>query len=218
MMARLRIYETFLSLQGESTRIGRRCFFIRLAGCNLDCSYCDTALARSFDAGEERDIADLVAEAVASGADFVEVTGGEPLAQDAVIGLLETLLAQGFEVALETNGSLPLDRVPEPVIRIVDYKLPSSRMTARMLPENFRSLRPHDEVKFVIGGRADYEAACEAIARFKLAEQTPHLLYSPVWGAVNFAELASWIIADRLPGRMQIQLHKIIWGPETSGV
>lgn len=218
MMARLRIYETFLSLQGESTRIGRLCFFIRLAGCNLDCSYCDTAPARPFDAGGEREVADLVAEAAASGADFVEVTGGEPLAQDGVIELLEALLAHGFEVALETNGSLPLDRVPEPVIRIVDYKLPSSRMTARMLAANFRRLRPHDEVKFVIGGRADYEAARAAIAHFELAKQTPNLLYSPVWGAVDFAELASWIIADRLPGRMQIQLHKIIWGPETSGV
>jgi len=218
MMARLRIYETFLSLQGESTRIGRLCFFIRLAGCNLDCSYCDTAPARSFETGEERSIDELVAEAAASGADFVEVTGGEPLAQDGVIELLEELLARGLEVALETNGSLPLERVPEPVIRIVDYKLPSSRMTARMRPENFRRLRPHDEVKFVIGGRADYEAARVAIAHFELAKQTPNLLYSPVWGAVDFAELASWIIADRLPGRMQIQLHKIIWGPDKPGV
>ncbi|MGE4563994.1 MAG: 7-carboxy-7-deazaguanine synthase QueE [Victivallaceae bacterium] len=207
-----------MSLQGESTHAGRLCFFVRLAGCNLDCSYCDTPAAKPFDAGCVRSVAEIVAEAVASGANFVEVTGGEPLAQADSIELLEALLAAGLEVALETNGSLPLDRVPPGVIRIVDYKLPSSGMAQRMLPENFRRLNGRDEVKFVIGSREDYQAAREVLERFDIAKQTANILYSPVWGAVDFAELASWIIADRLPGRMQIQLHKIIWGPDTSGV
>ena len=128
------------------------------------------------------------------------------------------LTERGFEVLLETSGALPVAAVPEAVCRIIDYKLPSSGMNDRMLPENFRHLRPHDEVKFVIGDAADYDCAAAAVRTFDLATQTPHILYSPVWGGRPCQELAERIIADHLPGRMQIQLHKIIWGPERTGV
>lgn len=212
------VYETFTSLQGESTLAGRRCFFIRLAGCNLDCAYCDTRPARDVAAGCERPISELVQQAVESGAGFVEVTGGEPLAAAETPELLRRLLAAGLTVALETNGSLPVKPVPAGVRRIIDYKMPSSGMAERMLPENFTGLTALDEVKMVIGGREDYEFARRVIERFKLAEQPAELLFSPVWGKIEFRDLAAWIIADRLPVRMQIQLHKIIWGADAVGV
>lgn len=217
-MATLRVYETFLSLQGESTFAGRLCYFIRLAGCNLRCSYCDTGVAQPFDAGSDVEIEELVRRAVASGSPLVEVTGGEPLAQPGTPVLLTALLDEGLEVLLETNGAVAVDQVPEGVHRIIDYKLPSSGMAERMLAANFQALTPDDEVKFVIGGRADYDFAKKVIVEYDLASQTPNLLYSPVWGSVGFEELASWVIEDRLPGRMQIQMHKIIWGPERAGV
>lgn len=214
----LRVFETFTSIQGESSHAGRLCFFIRLAGCPLRCRYCDTAYARDFAAGAERPIAELVREASLSAIHLVEITGGEPLAQPESLTLMERLTERGFEVLLETSGALSTAAVPEAVCRIIDYKLPSSGMNDRMLPENFRHLRPHDEVKFVIGDAADYDCAAAAIRTFDLAAQTPHILYSPVWGGMPFRELAERIIADRLPGRMQIQLHKIIWGPDRMGV
>ncbi len=217
-MATVRVFETFLSLQGESTHAGRLCWFIRLAGCNLDCSYCDTRCARSFDAGREVATADLAAAASASGAPLGEVTGGEPLAQSGTPELLERLLATGMDVALETNGAVDIAVVPRGVCRIVDYKLPSSGMADRMLERNFHCLTPRDEVKFVVGSREDYEFAGATIRRFRLPEQTLNLLMSPVWGAVSWEELAGWIIADRLPVRMQLQLHKLIWGADRQGV
>lgn len=217
-MTQLRIVEQFLSLQGESTHAGRLCYFIRLAGCNLRCSYCDTAIALDFQAGTPVDVAELVDAAVASGAPLVEVTGGEPMAQSGTPELLRALLAAGLEVAMETNGSLPLDAVPEQVIRIVDWKLPSSGMESRMLAANFRQLRPRDEVKFVIGSREDYESAKRVLDEYAIAGQTGNILYSPVWGKIDFEALAGWLIADRLPGRMQIQMHKVVWGPEKTGV
>ena len=218
MAAALRVFETFLSLQGESTHAGRLCWFIRLAGCNLNCSYCDTRCARSFEAGREMSVADLITAALDSGAPLVEVTGGEPLAQTGTPELLAQLLATGVDVALETNGAVDITSVPPGVCRIVDYKLPSSGMTDRMLEGNFRCLTPRDEVKFVVGSREDYEVAGEVLRRFRLPEQTPNLLMSPVWGAVSWETLAEWIIADRLPARMQLQLHKLIWGADRQGV
>ncbi len=215
---RLRVCETFTSIQGESSHAGRLCFFIRLSGCPLRCRYCDTAYARDPEVGAERSVDELVREASLTGIDLVEITGGEPLAQPESLTLMRKLTDRGFEVLLETSGALPVAAVPEAVRRIIDYKLPSSGMNDRMLPENFRHLRPHDEVKFVIGDAADYDCAAAAVRAFDLAAQTPHILYSPVWGGMPFRELAERIIADRLPGRMQIQLHKIIWGPERTGV
>lgn len=217
-MAKLRVHETFLSLQGESTFAGFLCFFIRLAGCNLDCNYCDTQVARPFEAGEWMEIEDLVELAVRSGSPLVEVTGGEPLAQADTPLLLQALLDAGLDVLLETNGSMPIDVVPEGVHRIVDYKLPGCGMANRMLPQNFREINANDEVKFVISDRADYDFAKKVIVEYDLASKTEHLLFSPVWGRIAFDDLAAWIVEDRLPGRMQIQMHKIIWGPEKTGV
>ncbi|MBO5763393.1 MAG: radical SAM protein [Lentisphaeria bacterium] len=214
----LRIYETFLSLQGESSHAGKVCFFIRLAGCNLRCSYCDTCKAQPADAGTLRSVEELVQLAVESGADTVEVTGGEPMLQEECVALLQGLLDAGKTVLMETNGSVPLDAVPEKVCRIIDWKLPSSGMDSEMCRENFRNLRPHDEVKFVIGSREDFLAAKAVAGEFAIAEQTPHILYSPVWGAVAFADLAAWIIAENMPGQMQLQMHKLIWGATAEGV
>ncbi len=217
-MPELRVHETFLSLQGESSFAGRLCFFIRLAGCNLNCSYCDTPQAQPCDAGEFMSVEKLVELAAASGSPLVEVTGGEPMLQAETPVLLRELLDAGFEVLLETNGALSLAEVPEEVHCIVDCKLPGSGMSQRMLPENFRSLKHIDEVKFVISGREDYDFAKKIIVKYDLASQTENLLYSPVWGSISFEELAQWIISDRLPGRMQLQMHKMIWGPDKSGV
>ena len=214
----LRVNETFVSVQGESSHAGRLCFFVRLAGCPLACRYCDTGYAHDPAAGAERTVPDLIREIGLSGVNLVELTGGEPLAQPDSLVLMRELTERGFEVLLETSGALPVAAVPEQVCRIIDYKWPSSGMTERMLAENFRSLTPRDEVKFVIGDAADYDCAVKVIREFDLAAQTPHILYSPVWGGMAFHELAERVIADRLPGRMQIQLHKIIWGPERTGV
>ncbi len=214
----LRVSETFLSLQGESTHAGRLCWFIRLSGCNLDCSYCDTRQSLVPESGMSVTVDELVADAIASGSSFVEVTGGEPLTQPGVNELLAGLLTAGMDVALETNGSVDITAVPLGVHRIVDYKLPSSGMTDRMLPGNFLCLTPLDEVKFVIGSREDYLFAGEVIRRFHLSEQTPNLLMGPVWRTIAWDDLAGWIISDRLPVRFQLQLHKLIWGADRQGV
>ena len=214
----LRIYETFLSLQGESSHAGKVCFFIRLAGCNLRCSYCDTCKAQPMDAGALRSVEELVQMALDSGAEVVEVTGGEPMLQTECVTLLQKLLDAGKTVLMETNGSVPLDAVPENVCRIIDWKLPSSGMQQEMCQENFRNLRRHDEVKFVIGSREDFLAAKAVVEEFSLHRMTDHILYSPVWGAVAFADLAAWIIAEKMPGQMQLQMHKLIWGAAAEGV
>lgn len=208
----MRIVEQFLSLQGESTHAGRICHFIRLAGCNLRCSYCDTLPARSFDAGREVALDRVVAEAASSGAGLVEVTGGEPLATPETPELCRRLLDAGLEVLLETNGSLPINPVPAEVRKILDCKLPDSGMSEHNCYENYPLLLPHDEVKFVVGSRRDFDFACDVIKRHRLPEKTGNLLFSPVWGRVAFDELARWVIDSRLPVRMQLQMHKLIWG------
>ena len=204
----IRVFETFGSLQGESTFAGERCFFIRLAGCRLRCAWCDTLQAQPHDCGKEYSAAELTDLALASGIPLVEVTGGEPLEQPEAVELLQRLLDAGLQVLLETNGAEDASSVPEGVVRIFDYKLPSSRMEDLMLPENFRTLRKQDEVKFVIEDRRDYD----------FSVQTSKIIYSPVWGCVDFAELAQWIVESRAPGRMQLQLHKLIWGADAAGV
>ena len=206
----LRVVETFTSIQGESTQAGRKCFFIRLEGCNLSCTYCDTLYAAS--GGVEKSVTELVAAAESSGTRLVEITGGEPLVQQETPALCDALLAAGFEVMMETNGSLPIDRIPEQVRRIVDYKLPDSGMHQKMLEENFRKITPHDEVKFVVSSRRDFEYAEEICRRLELSRKTGNLLVSPVWGNFEFSELAQWILESDQPLRMQLQLHKLIWG------
>ena len=215
----LPVVETFLSLQGESTHAGRLCFFIRSAGCNLRCAYCDTAYAYDTAAAAPRSVAELVRLARDSGANLVELTGGEPMLHAATPRLAEALLEARFEVLLETNGSCPLAALPRGVRKIVDVKLPSSKMSDRNDPENYALLGPGDELKFVTGSRADFDWARDWIDRWRLAALGIPLIFSPVFGAVEFADLAQWLIDARDPAlRMQLQMHKAIWDPARRGV
>lgn len=216
-MNTLRIYETFSSIQGESTHAGRPCFFIRLAGCNLRCSYCDTSKAWLPEAGKEMQLEELLDKAKASGLRLVEITGGEPMLQEATPELCRLLLENGFEVLMETNGSQPLHTLPADVKRIIDWKTPSSGETEKMLAENFLSLRPGDEVKFVIADEADFENALEVMKRFGLAEKTT-VLFAPVFGSMPPDRLVAKILERNVPARLNLQLHKFIWGADAEGV
>ena len=206
------VNETFASIQGESTHAGRKCFFIRLAGCNLRCSYCDTLYAASPESGKDISVDGLVKIAAASRLSLVEITGGEPLAQSETPELCKALLDAGFEVLLETNGSLPIGNIPVAVRKILDCKLPGSGMSEHNLYANYALLQKHDEVKFVVSDRRDFDFACETVEKYALPERTANLIVSPVWGRVSFEDLAAWVIDCRIPLRMQLQLHKIIWG------
>ena len=206
----LSVCETFSSIQGESTHAGRPCFFIRLAGCSCNCSYCDTEYAKA--PGKPYGIEELLALARNSGLALVEITGGEPMEQPESPLLCRRLLDEGFEVLLETNGTLPLDAVPSGVRRIVDCKLPSSGMAERNFTVNYSLLNADDEVKFVVGTREDFDCAVGVIKDHRLAEKGCALLVSPVWGRADFRELAEWVLTSGLPLRMQIQMHKVIWG------
>ena len=216
----LKVCETFASIQGESTHAGRPCFFIRLAGCNLRCSYCDTAWAQEESAcSTEVPVEKLCQQAGSSGIKVVEITGGEPMLQKEGICLLaEKLLAQGHTVMMETNGSLDTRSLPEQVIRVIDWKTPSSGEDCKMFEENFRSLRPHDEVKFVCSDENDYRFALEKIRSFRMEEQTENLLLSPVYGALPCADLVEWVLRDHAPVRVNLQIHKYIWDPQKRGV
>ncbi|MBO4649055.1 MAG: 4Fe-4S cluster-binding domain-containing protein [Lentisphaeria bacterium] len=215
----MKIYETFASIQGESTRAGIPCFFIRLAQCNLRCSYCDTKRAQTLQNSREIEVRVLVEAAVRSGLELVEITGGEPMLQaEGVCELAEGLIRQGRTVMIETNGSCDLSPLPPEVIRIVDWKTPSSGEDARMYLPNFSSLRPQDEVKFVLSDEPDYRFALEKISQYRLAEQTPNLLFSPVYGALPGAELVEWMLRDHAPARLNLQIHKYIWDPDREGV
>lgn len=213
----LTIYETFSSIQGESTHAGRLCFFIRLAGCNLRCSYCDTRKAQTVSSGRIRSLDELVDEAERSGLRLIEITGGEPMLQPATPELCRRLLERGFEVLMETNGSVDLSAVPRGVRRIIDWKTPFSGESEKMLDGNFLNLRPGDEVKFVIAGRNDYDAALEVIRRFRIAEHAT-ILFAPVFGEIEPRTLVEWMLADRVPARLNLQLHKVIWNPDAEGV
>lgn len=207
--ARLRITETFLSLQGEADAVGWPTFFIRLTGCPLRCQYCDTAYA--FEGGEWKSIAALVDEARASGVRHVCVTGGEPLAQRQCGNLLAKLCDAGFAVSLETGGAIDASGVDARVSRVIDVKTPGSGESARNLDLAQQRLRPTDVLKFVICDRADYEWARDRVRRQRLDAGCP-VLFSPSWQQLPARELADWILADRLPVRFQLQLHKVLWG------
>ena len=206
----LQITETFKSVQGESTHAGKVCFFIRLSGCNLRCSYCDTGYA--WEGGEMRSVEDLTAEALASGAATVEITGGEPLLQNDTPELAGNLLDAGKTVLIETNGSLDFSILPPGCCRIVDCKLPGSGMAEHNCYQAYQHLTPLDEVKFVVSDRKDFDFAEAVIAEYKLAEKTPNLIFSPVWGRLEPETLAGWVIDSIHPVRMQLQMHKVIWG------
>jgi 7-carboxy-7-deazaguanine synthase len=206
---KLRVSEIFHSLQGESSRVGLPTVFIRLTGCPLRCRWCDTEHA--FTGGTAQSVADIVAEAGRYGTRTVCVTGGEPLAQKNCLLLLSALCDAGFDVSLETSGALDVSEVDARVSRIMDLKAPGSGEAGKNLWANLAQLNARDEVKIVVADRADYEWARAAIAEHRLAEPCPVLL-SPVQGELAPADLAEWILADRLPVRFQLQLHKVLWG------
>ncbi len=207
----LRITEIFHSLQGETSRAGLPTVFVRLTGCPLRCSWCDTEY--SFTGGTTRSLDDILAEVASYQCQTVCVTGGEPLSQKNCLPLLSALCDAGHSVSLETSGAIDISGVDPRVSRIMDLKAPGSGEEARNLLANIPLLTRHDELKLVLAGEADYEWAKARIAEYSLTERCPVLL-APVQGQLPPADLAAWILRDRLPVRMQVQLHKIIWGNE----
>ncbi len=210
-MSRLKITETFVSIQGEADAVGWPTLFVRLTGCPLRCVYCDTQY--SFYGGEWRTLDELLDIARASGVRHVCVTGGEPLAQKACLELLAALCDAGFAVSLETSGAMDIAGVDPRVSRVVDLKTPGSGEVARNKLVNLDVLTPHDQLKFVLCSRADYEWA-RALLQQRAAPLPAQVLFSPVWGQLEPRDLAEWILADRLPVRLQVQLHKYLWGNE----
>jgi 7-carboxy-7-deazaguanine synthase len=205
----LRITEIFYSLQGESNLVGLPTVFIRLTGCPLRCSYCDTAYA--FHGGEKMEIKQIIETAEQYGARHITVTGGEPMAQAECIPLMQQLLDKGFVVSLETSGALDLTEVDERVIKVMDLKTPSSNEQHRNLYSNIDTLDHKDQVKFVIGGDQDYQWAKQTLEQYHLSDRC-EVLFSPSMGKQDPTELADKILADRLPVRFQVQLHKLLWG------
>ena len=212
----LTINEIFHSIQGESTHTGRPCVFVRLTACDLRCTWCDTPYA--FTEGRRMSLDDVVAEVDQFPCGLVEITGGEPLLQREVYPLMERLLQTGRTVMVETGGHMALDRVPAPVIKIVDVKCPGSGESHRTRWENLDLLTPQDEVKFVIGDRADYEFAGDVVERRQLIGRVAAVLFSPVHGALDPKDLAAWMLADGSQARLQLQAHKYIWGAHVRGV
>jgi 7-carboxy-7-deazaguanine synthase len=215
MSASVRVCEIFRSIQGEGTRAGLPCAFVRLAGCNLRCAWCDTPYAR--DDGRERSVDDVLAEVAGLGAPRVEVTGGEPLIQPAAFELLSRLCDAGFETLLETNGSRDISAVDPRVVRIVDVKCPSSGHADANLWTNIPHLTSRDEVKLVLADRADYDFARAAVAEHALAARCA-VVFQPVRGRLEPATLAGWILADHLDVRLGLQLHKLLWPDRERGV
>jgi len=208
----LRITEIFFSLQGEARTAGLPTVFVRLTGCPLRCQYCDTAYA--FSGGELLSL-DAILEQVASYRPrYVCVTGGEPLAQPNCIPLLEKLCDAGYQVSLETSGALDVSAVDPRVSKVVDLKTPGSAEMGRNRYENIEHLQPHDQVKFVICSREDYDWSVSKVIQYGLPERVDEVLFSPSHGQVSGRQLAEWVIADNLPVRMQLQLHKILWNDE----
>lgn len=217
----LRITEIFHSVQGESTWAGLPCTFVRLTGCPLRCVWCDTAY--SFHGGEKLSLDDIVEQVRAIGTPLVEITGGEPLVHRNAFVLAERLLDLGYTVLVETSGAVDVAPLDPRAHRIMDLKCPGSGEEARNLWSNLDHLTGHDEIKFVIAGRQDYEWARDVIRSRGLDQRVARgelraLLFSPVWESMDFRQLAEWVLEDRLPVRYQIQLHKIIWGADVKGV
>ncbi len=205
----LRVNEIFHSLQGEARTVGFPTVFVRLTGCPLRCGYCDTSYA--FTEGRWQSLDAILDDVRRHGARYVTVTGGEPLAQRQCRQLLTRLCDAGYRVSLETSGALDIGGIDARVSIVMDLKTPGSGEVARNLHENIALLRPNDQVKFVIGDRADYDWSCQQLRQYRLDEKA-EVLFSPVYGVLASATLADWILADRLPVRLQVQLHKLLWG------
>lgn len=212
----LTVYEIYPSIQGESTHAGRPCVFVRLAACDLRCSWCDTPYA--FTGGRKMSVDEVVTAVESFRCPVVELTGGEPLLQKDAILLMERLLALKHLVLLETGGHVSIASVPRDVVKIVDVKCPGSGEAARMHWPNLEMLAPHDEVKFVIKDRADYEYARDVAARYGLAGRCAAVLFSPVHGVLDPRTLAAWILEDHLDVRLHLQQHKYVWDAEARGV
>jgi len=210
----LQICETFVSLCGESTFQGRPAFFVRASGCNLRCTWCDTDYA--WTEGAPREIESIVAEAGASRINLVVVTGGEPLLQSEIHLLINRLISRGLTVLLETNGTLPIGDVHPNVRRIVDVKMPSAKASKPFLMANLDALAPHDELKFVVAHREDFEAASKFVRINHLAGRC-ELLLSPASGRIEPHQVAEWLLSGDQPFRLQVQLHKILWGADARG-
>ncbi|MBC8213319.1 MAG: radical SAM protein [Candidatus Marinimicrobia bacterium] len=211
----LNINEIFYSIQGESTHAGKPCIFIRLAKCNLRCSYCDTGYA--YEDGSALKIDEILNKIGEYNCKLVEITGGEPLLQENVVFLMKQLISNNYTVLLETNGSISTTIVPREVIKFVDFKCPSSKMDNNNLWSIIDELQPHDEVKFVIGNVDDYEWTKSKLIEYNLLDKCTVLL-APVFKTISPKLLASWILEDNLDCRLQLQLHKIIWDHKTRGV
>jgi 7-carboxy-7-deazaguanine synthase len=212
----LTVNEIFYSIQGESTHSGLPCVFVRLAACDLRCTWCDTPYA--FHEGRKMSVADVLAEVARYDCPLVEITGGEPLLQSDVYTLMEGLLGRGYRVLLETGGHIDTTRVPAEIMKILDVKCPGSGESDRMEWANLERLHRHDEVKFVVKDRQDYEYARDVIRLHDLESRCAAVLLSPVHDVLPPRTLAEWMLADRLPARMQLQIHKYIWDAVTRGV
>jgi 7-carboxy-7-deazaguanine synthase len=225
------ITEIYKSLQGESTHAGLACVFVRLTGCNLRCSWCDSEY--SFYGGKKMSSLEVMEEVkkLSPGGGLVEITGGEPMLQEReVVPLMQDLLATGYKVLIETSGERPLARVPESVIKIVDVKCPQSGEGGTFAIENLQALQPYDEIKFVLSDRTDYEFARDFVTQHRLADRVNAILFSPAFrknasGARDSShclldpeELARWILEDNVPARLSLQIHKLIWDPSAKGV
>jgi 7-carboxy-7-deazaguanine synthase len=211
----MRITEIYSSVQGETQYAGLPCTLVRTTGCDLRCGYCDSPFA--FQGGKDMSLPEIVAEVGRLGAPLVLLTGGEPMLQRDLPALAAQLLAAGYRVMIETSGAHPLDALPPEVIRIVDVKTPGSRESHRNRWELLGSLRPQDAAKFVLTDEADYRWACDVIASHELGSRTEVLL-SPVHGELDPRELVRWMLRDRVPARLNLQLHKYVWDPEARGV
>jgi 7-carboxy-7-deazaguanine synthase len=212
MSATLRISEIFYSLQGEASTVGLPTVFVRLTGCPLRCQYCDTAYA--FSGGVIYKLDEIIKEVDSYGARYVTVTGGEPLAQENCLELMKLLCDKGYKVSLETSGAIDISRVDTRVVRVMDIKTPGSNEMHRNLMDNIAELTGHDQVKFVVCNQKDYQWARELNNEYQLDERVSNVLFSPSKEELEAKQLAEWILEDRLNVRMQVQLHKYLWGDE----
>lgn len=213
----MRITEIFYSIQGESSYAGLPCAFVRLTWCNLRCAWCDSEY--TFTGGTEMSVDEVLERVRAYGCRLVEVTGGEPLVQKReCTELVRRLCDEGFTVLVETGGSLDASVLDSRAIKILDVKCPGSGEAERNFWPNLERLNPQDEIKFVIADRADFDYALDVIEKYRLDQRDPFVLMSPVWGAVEWKDLAEWVLQSGVRARLQLQLHKLIWGPDTKGV
>lgn len=211
----LKVNEIYASIQGESSYSGLPCVFIRLTGCNLRCSWCDTAYA--FYEGSDLTLEDIIFQVENFSLPLVEITGGEPLMQENVYPLMNALLDKGYRVMLETGGAISINKVPDEVIKILDIKCPGSGEEKKNHLENLKLLKPHDEVKFVLIDRADYDWSRDLMQKYDLPSSV-QVLFSPVYDKLELKDLSKWILKDRLPVRLQTQFHKVIWNKNAIGV